>query len=346
MTLDIREMSIAELSALMEEMGLPSFRAGQIRTWLDKGVDFLQMLNLPQNLREMLATQFSIERVQVSNVLVSQRDNTRKYLFAMPDGEQVEGVLMHYRHGWSQCISTQAGCRMGCRFCATGLDGWRRHLTAAEMIGQIEAAQEEAGVRVGSVVLMGMGEPLDNYEQTVRFLRLLGEEGGVHIGMRHVSVSTCGLADGIRRLADEGLSVTLSVSLHAPNDTLREQMMPINRRYPLSELMAACDYWLNQTGRRISFEYALAAGINDADAHADALGKLMRRLCPRGRPMLCHVNLIPMNHVGASSLQRSLPERVRSFQQRVATFGVPVTVRRTLGSDIDASCGQLRTTNL
>ena len=325
-----------ELTAQLKSNGYPAFRAKQIREWLDRGVtDFDQMTNLPKDLRQKMSEIYSVPGVKILRKLVSTIDGTVKYLFQLDDGETVESVLMQYKHGWSQCLSTQVGCKMGCTFCATGMGGFIRNLSAAEMIGQIEAAQQDTGVRVSSIVLMGMGEPLDNYDQVVRFLRMLGEEGGVHIGMRHISLSTCGVVPGIYRLMEEQIPLTLSISLHAPNDEIRSQSMPVNRRWPIDELLRACRDYIDATGRRISFEYAMIDGVNDSDAHA-------AELADRLRGMLCHVNLIPVNAVKGKSQQRSSRERIRSFMDVLEKKGINATVRRTLGSDINASCGQLR----
>ena len=335
-TIDLRSLSQEELIARLTAIGQPAFRAKQIREWLDKGVtDFMQMLNLPLALRQDLSATFTVPKVTVARKLVSQIDGTIKYLFALDDGETVESVLMNYKHGWSQCLSTQVGCRMGCTFCATGMGGLVRNLSAAEILGQIEAAQQDAGVRVSSVVLMGMGEPLDNYEQVVRFLRMLGEEGGVHIGMRHISLSTCGLVPAIRKLSEEQIPLTLSISLHAPNDEIRSRTMPVNRRWPVAELLEACRDYIAATGRRISFEYAMIDGVNDSDACA-------RELADRLQGMLCHVNLIPVNNVEGKAQKRSSRGRIEAFMAILQSKGINVTVRRTLGSDINASCGQLR----
>lgn len=334
--IDLRSLSLEELTAQLTADGCPAFRAKQIREWLDRGVtDFEQMTNLPKELRQRLAQTYSVPGVRIVRKLVSAIDGTVKYLFQLDDGETVESVLMQYKHGWSQCLSTQVGCKMGCTFCATGMGGFVRNLSAAEMIGQIEAAQQDAGVRVSSIVLMGMGEPLDNYEQVVRLLRMLGEEGGVHIGMRHISLSTCGVVPGIYRLMEEQIPLTLSISLHAPNDEIRSRSMPVNRRWPMEELLRACRDYIDATGRRISFEYAMIDGVNDSDAHAAELAE-------RLRGMLCHVNLIPVNSVEGKAQQRSSRERIRSFMDVLEKKGINATVRRTLGADINASCGQLR----
>ncbi len=334
--LDCKSMSLEALRGALISRGIPAFRASQLRTWLDAGAtSFEEMTNLPRSLQEEFRTFFWIPTVNIEKKLVSQRDNTVKYLYGLADGENVESVLMQYRHGWSQCLSTQAGCRMGCSFCATGMSGFVRNLLPSEMIGQIEAAQADTGVRVSSVVLMGMGEPLDNFDHVIRFLQMLSEPGGVQIGMRHVSLSTCGLVDQIYRLMEYNLQLTLSVSLHAPNDEIRSRMMPVNRRWPVAALLKACRDYAEKTGRRISFEYAMVSGVNDTDGCAQELG---RRL----RGMLCHVNLIPVNEVPGKEQRRSPVKRVRAFSAILERYGIPVTVRRTLGSDINASCGQLR----
>lgn len=334
--IDLRSLSTEELTQQLTSRGFPAFRAKQIRQWLDRGVtDYEQMTNLPKDLRAILAELYSVPSVKILRKLVSEIDGTVKYLFGLDDGETVESVLMNYKHGWSQCLSTQVGCKMGCTFCATGMGGFVRNLSAAEMMAQIEAAQKDTGVRVSSIVLMGMGEPLDNYDQVVRFLRMLGEEGGVHIGMRHTSLSTCGLVPGIYRLMKEQIPLTLSISLHAPNDEIRSRSMPVNNRWSMDELLAACREYIKATGRRISFEYAMIDGVNDSDACAE-------ELAARLKGMLCHVNLIPVNAVEGKQQQRSSRDRIRSFVSVLESKGINVTVRRTLGADINASCGQLR----
>lgn len=335
-TVDLRSLPPEELTEQLVSRGYPAFRAKQIRQWLDRGVtDFEQMTNLPKDLRTMLAELYTVPGVTIIRKLVSAIDGTVKYLFRLDDGETVESVLMQYKHGWSQCLSTQVGCKMGCTFCATGMGGFVRDLSAAEMVAQIEAAQQDTGMRVSSIVLMGMGEPLDNYDQVVRFLRLLGEEGGVHIGMRHISLSTCGVVPGIYRLMEEQIPLTLSISLHAPNDAIRSRSMPVNKRWPMEELLKACRDYVEATGRRISFEYAMIDGVNDSDGCAE-------ELADRLRGMLCHVNLIPVNAVDGKQQKRSSKERIRSFMNILEKRGINATVRRTLGSDINASCGQLR----
>lgn len=270
--IDIKSLPAEELRERLAEKAIPAFRARQIQDWLDKGVsDFAQMSNLPQALREKLSQTFTIPCVKIEKKLVSSLDNTVKYLYGLPDGETVESVLMEYKHGWSQCLSTQVGCRMGCSFCATGMGGFVRNLLPSEMLAQIEQAQTDNGIRVSSVVLMGMGEPLDNYDNVLRFLKMLAEDGGVHIGMRHVSLSTCGLVDKIYQLMEEKLQLTLSISLHAPNDDIRSRLMPVNHRWPVEELLKACRAYIQATSRRISFEYAMIQGVNDSDACAHEL---------------------------------------------------------------------------
>ncbi len=336
MSEDIRSLTEEQVKERLIAMGYPAFRCKQVMQWLDNGcTSFDEMTNLPLAMRRQLAEAFVIPGVTVLRRLQSQLDETVKYLFGLSDGETVESVLMNYHHGWSQCLSTQVGCRMGCSFCATGMGGLCRNLSAAEMIAQIEAAQRDRGVRVSSVVLMGMGEPLDNYEQVLLFLKTLARPGGVHIGMRHVSLSTCGLVDGIYRLMEEKLQLTLSVSLHAPNNEIRSRLMPVNRRWPVEELLKACREYIRVTGRRISFEYAMIDGVNDSDACA-------MELASRLKGMLCHVNLIPANEVRGKEHRRSSQARLRRFQQLLEQQGLNVTVRRTLGADISASCGQLR----
>lgn len=333
---DIKSLTAEQLEQALAPLGLPAYRGRQIRGWLEKGVgSFDQMTNLPLPVRQTLTEKFCIPGVRIKKKLVSALDDTVKYLYALSDGETVESVLMSYHHGWSQCLSTQVGCRMGCSFCATGMGGFVRNLLASEMIAQIEAAQADQGLRVSSVVLMGMGEPLDNFDHVTRFLEMLGEPGEVSIGMRHVSLSTCGLVDGIYRLMERKWQLTLSVSLHAPNNEIRSRLLPVNHKWPVEELLKACRDYSKATGRRISFEYAMVRGVNDSDACAQELAE-------RLRGMLCHVNLIPANEVAGKEHRRSSRERLQAFSAVLEKRGIPVTVRRTLGADINASCGQLR----
>ena len=332
-------MTAAEIAAALEKQGLPAFRARQIYQWLAKGADsFEEMTNLPASLRETLSRQYAVSGVTVRRKLVSRIDGTVKYLFALSDGHCVEAVVMHYHHGHTMCLSTQVGCRMGCSFCATGMQGLTRNLTAGEMLSQITAAQKDLGLRISNVVLMGMGEPLDNYDQTLRFLELVTDREHLNIGARHISLSTCGLVDQINKLARERFQITLSVSLHAPNDAIRDCLMPVNRRWKTAELLAACKAYTQATGRRISFEYILIDGVNDTPAHA-------AELADRLKGMLCHVNLIPANPVPGKTHAGACRKTAEAFQKQLCDRGVNATIRRTLGSDINASCGQLRNTS-
>ena len=336
MKTDIKSLTFEQLNEAVKALAVPAFRSKQIRTWLQNGAtSFEEMSNLPQTLRAQLNAQFVIPHVTIERKLVSQIDGTVKYLFSLPDGETVESVLMHYHHGWSQCLSTQVGCRMGCTFCATGQGGLVRNMLPSEILSQIEAAQADHGVRVSSVVLMGMGEPLDNYDNVMRFLEMLSEEGGVQIGMRHVSLSTCGIVPRMEELMEHKLQLTLSVSLHAPNDALRQKLMPVAKRWSVDELLDVCRRYADHTGRRISFEYAMVDGVTDTDECAKELAQKLRG-------MLCHVNLIPVNPVDGTAYRRSHAKRLEAFVKILEKAGITATVRRTLGADIEASCGQLR----
>ena len=339
--IDIKSMNTAELEDLLKELGEPKFRAKQIFDWLHaKQVDsFEEMTNLSKGLREKLAETASINGVEIVRKLVSQIDGTRKYLFALSDGAIIESVLMKYEHGNTVCISTQVGCRMGCKFCASTLDGVERGLTAGEMLSQIYAIQKDCGERVHGTVLMGSGEPLDNYDNVVKFLRLINDPKGQNMGQRHITLSTCGLVDKMYDLAEEDLQITLAVSLHAPNDGIRTQTMPIAKVYSMDRLLQACRDYADKTKRRITFEYALIHGVNDGDEHAWELVKKLR-------DMLCHVNLIPVNDVKERNYVKSTADRVKRFAGILNENGVETTVRRKLGSDIDAACGQLRRSHM
>lgn len=336
--IDIKSMFKAELVEAVKNDGYPPYRAEQIYLWLAKGANsFEQMLNLPKDLRQKLSVKYYIANAEIEQKLSSRTDETIKYLFRLSDGEFVESVLMKYKHGYTMCISTQVGCKMGCKFCATGKGGFVRNLTASEMLAQIQSAQLDGNVRVSNVVLMGMGEPLDNYDNVLRFLRLVSASDGLNIGMRHISLSTCGIIDKMRDLANEQLQLTLSVSLHAPNNEIRNQLMPINKKFNIEKLLAACKFYIEKTGRRISFEYAMISGLNDNDACAT---ELARKLAG----MLCHVNLIPVNGIDnkKSTYKKSSREQLERFVKILSRRGITATVRRTLGADINASCGQLR----
>ncbi|HIY03474.1 MAG TPA: 23S rRNA (adenine(2503)-C(2))-methyltransferase RlmN [Candidatus Anaerotignum merdipullorum] len=334
---DVASMDLAELQVFFDTLGEPKFRAKQLFEWLhQKQVDtFAKMTNLPQKLREKLEEEATIGGVQMVEKLVSRVDGTRKYLFALENGSVIESVLMQYDYGNTVCVSTQAGCRMGCQFCASTLDGVERSLTAGEMLAQVYTIQKDLGQRISGVVLMGSGEPLDNYDAVLRFIRLLNDANGQNMGQRHMTLSTCGLIAQIYRLAKEQLQITLAVSLHAPNDEIRRQIMPVARANPMEELLQACVDYAAQTKRRITYEYAMMQGINDSDDCA-------RELAKRLRHTLCHVNLIPMNPVKERAYTKSSDQRVQRFAHLLQQDGVETTIRRRLGSDIDAACGQLR----
>ena len=336
---DILSMTEDELiSFASSELGEPAYRGAQIYSWMQKGVPIAGMTNLPLPLRRRLEERVEYRLPSIVKKLTSKIDGTIKYLFRLYDGECVESVFMRYEHGNTVCVSCQAGCRMGCRFCASTLKGKKRDLAPSEILGQIIAIGADTGERVGGVVMMGIGEPLDNYDATVKFLTLVSAEKGQGIGLRHISVSTCGIVPGIKRLADEGLPVTLSVSLHASNDGARSAIMPINNKYRIAELLEACNYYFDRTGRRISFEYTLIAGENDSLSDADELAALLKQ----NVRSTCHVNLIRLNEVKETPFSGSAAERASDFAARLEKRGVTATVRRRLGSDSEASCGQLR----
>ena len=333
---NLKSMTQPEIAAVLKGMGQPTFRAKQVYTWLHRGVrTYEEMTNLPQSLRETLAQQYPICPPEVVRKQESQRDGTIKYLWRLSDGNCVETVLMRYHYGNTVCISTEVGCRMGCAFCASTLGGLVRRLEPYEMLDQVLFTQVDSGLPISHIVLMGIGEPLDNYDNVMRFLELVNSEDGMNISMRHISLSTCGLVPKIRELARKKLQLTLSVSLHAPSDEKRDTIMPVNKAYPTEELLNACREYYELTGRRISFEYAMIDGVNDTEADARLL---LKRL--KGLP--AHMNLIPLNHVEESPLKPSSRKAVMRFQKILEDGGVPATVRRTLGGDIDASCGQLR----
>ena len=334
--MNLKSLTREEIGDILKELGQPAFRAGQIFTWLHKGVrSYEQMSNLPKNLRQLLAEKYPICPPRVVRRQESSRDGTIKYLWELSDGNCVETVLMRYRYGNTVCISTEVGCPMGCAFCASTLGGLVRRLEPFEMLDQVLFTQVDSGLPVSHIVLMGIGEPLDNFDNVMRFLELVNSPEGMNISMRHISLSTCGLVPRIDELAKRKLQLTLSVSLHAPNDSVRGTIMPVNRAYPMDELLAACRRYYDATSRRISFEYAMINGVNDRESDAQ---ELLRRL--KGLP--AHFNLIPLNHVEESPLKPSTKAAVARFQQILEDGGIPTTVRRTLGGDIDASCGQLR----
>ena len=333
---DIKSLSRQELKDAMKAMGQPAFREKQVFTWLHRGVaSFEEMTNLSKALRQELDENFYITVPEAVRRQVSRMDGTRKYLWKLRDGNCVESVLMQYHHGNTVCISSEVGCAMGCAFCASTLGGLVRRLEPSEMLDQVIFTQLDSGLPISNIVLMGIGEPLDNYDTVLKFLHLVNDPDGLNIGMRHISLSTCGLVPKIDRLAEEDLQITLSVSLHAPDNETRSGIMPVNRAYPVEELIDACRRYFDKTGRRISFEYAMIRGVNDTPEAAELL---LRRL----KGMMAHVNLIPLNNVEESPLKPSTPAAVARFQKILNEGGVTATVRRTLGSDIDASCGQLR----
>ena len=331
---DIKSMTPEELAAYFKELGQPPFRAKQVFRWLYRGVtSFDEMTDLPKALREQLEERCFLTVPKVARKQVSAIDGTIKYLWELADGNCIETVLMRYQHGNTVCVSSQVGCRMGCAFCASTIAGRVRDLTPSEMVDQVLFTQLDSGAHISNIVLMGIGEPLDNFDTVMKFLQLVNHPEGLNIGMRHISLSTCGLTEKIDKLAQLGLQLTLSVSLHAPDDETRSQIMPINRSVGVDKLMDTCRRYFKTTGRRISYEYAMIDGVNDSDRQADLLAGLLK-----GLPG--HVNLIPLNDVEESPLKPS--RRVAQFQKRLESHGVTVTVRRRLGSDIDASCGQLR----
>ena len=336
MTSHLKSMTLTEMGALFKELGQPAFRAKQVYTWLHKGVrSYEEMSNLPKALREKLEADYPICPPEVVRRQESKKDGTIKYLWRLADGNCVETVLMRYHYGNTVCISTQVGCRMGCAFCASTIGGLVRRLEPYEMLDEVLFTQVDSGLPISHIVLMGIGEPLDNFDNVMRFLELVNSEDGMNISMRHISLSTCGLVPMIDKLAEKKLQLSLAISLHGPTDEIRNTIMPVNKAYPTEELLAACRRYYEATSRRIHFEYAMINGVNDAPEHAQIL---LKRL--KGLP--AHINLIPLNHVEESPLKPSTKAAVARFQQILEKGGLTATVRRTLGGDIDASCGQLR----
>ncbi len=334
--INLLDYSCDDLKKLAKEFGQPEFRGKQIFEWIYRGADsFEDMSNLPKNFREKLSQEATINSVKICEKYVSKIDETRKYLLELSDGNFIESVLMKYEYGYTICVSSQVGCKMGCKFCASTLNGWVRNLTPGEILGQVMCVQKDLGQRISNIVMMGIGEPFDNFDNVLKFIELVNAPGGLNIGQRHISISTCGLADRIRELADKKMQITLLISLHAPDDERRSQIMPINNKYSSSQLMDACDFYIQQTGRRISFEYTLISGVNDNLSEADTLADLVR-----GK--LCHVNLIPVNKVAETGFDKSSRQRVEQFRTRLEKRGISATVRREMGSDINAACGQLR----
>ena len=334
--MNLKSQTLAELGALFKEMGEPAFRAKQVYKWLHGGVrTYDEMTNLPQSLRQKLAQSWPIHAPEVVRKQESRQDGTIKYLWKLHDGNCVETVLMRYHYGNTVCISTEVGCRMGCAFCASTIGGLVRRLEPYEMLDQVLFTQVDSGLPISHIVLMGIGEPLDNFDNVMRFLELVNSPDGMNISMRHISLSTCGLVPKIDELAKRKLQISLAISLHGPNDEIRDRIMPVNKAYPIEELLGACRRYYEATSRRIHFEYAMIDGVNDSEEHAK---ELLRRLKGLG----AHVNMIPLNHVEESPLKPSSRKAVARFQKILEDGGVTATVRRTLGGDIDASCGQLR----
>lgn len=337
MSKDIMSMTYGELAEVFSGKGLPGFRAKQVYQWLHcrLAASYDEMTDLPKALREQLAEEYPLNICTVAKKQVSAADGTVKFLYALHDGDYIESVVMKYKYGYTVCVSSQVGCKMGCAFCASTLGGFKRSLTAGEILSQVYTAQRELGERVSHIVLMGMGEPLDNFDNVMRFIELVTDEKGLNLSMRNISLSTCGVVPKIEELMKKKLQLTLSISLHAADSGLRSKIMPINKKYDVDELLAVCRRYAAETSRRISFEYSMLAGVNDSDECA-------RLLASKLRGMLCHVNLIPVNEVEESPFKTSSPERIERFTEILAGSGITATVRRKLGSDIEASCGQLR----
>ena len=334
---DIKSLNLQELKDEIALIGEKSFKAGQIYSWLHKhgATTFDEMTNISKDLRANLQKKYDIYNCTIEKKLVSVYDNTVKYLFRLNDGELIESVVMKYKYGYTICVSSQVGCKMGCKFCASGIAGFIRNLTASEILSQVYTAQRDLDIRISHIVLMGVGEPLDNFDNVIRFLQLVSDENGLNISMRNISLSTCGVVTGIRKLMEKKLQLTLSISLHAPNDEIRSRTMPVNDRWNIDELLDTCREYTKVTSRRISFEYAMISGVNDSDECARELGRKLKG-------MLCHVNLIPVNSVKERDYKKSSDSRIAEFIKILEKYGINVTVRRTLGSDINASCGQLR----
>ncbi len=337
MSKDIMSMTYGELAEVFSGKGLPGFRAKQVYQWLHcrLAASYDEMTDLPKALREQLAEEYPLNICTVAKKQVSAADGTVKFLYALHDGDYIESVVMKYKYGYTVCVSSQVGCKMGCAFCASTLGGFKRSLTAGEILSQVYTAQRELGERVSHIVLMGMGEPLDNFDNVMRFIELVTDEKVLNLSMRNISLSTCGVVPKIEELMKKKLQLTLSISLHAADSGLRSKIMPINKKYDVDELLAVCRRYAAETSRRISFEYSMLAGVNDSDECA-------RLLASKLRGMLCHVNLIPVNEVEESPFKPSSPERIERFTEILAGSGITATVRRKLGSDIEASCGQLR----
>ncbi|MBQ6906773.1 MAG: 23S rRNA (adenine(2503)-C(2))-methyltransferase RlmN [Clostridia bacterium] len=337
--IDLKDLEYSELCDFVENLGEKKFHAKQIFSWLSKGIeDFDEMTDISKELREKLKAKSHISKLEIRKKLVSEIDKTTKYLFGLEDGNCIESVVMYYNHGITICVSSEVGCLMGCRFCASTIGGKVRNLTCGEILNQIIFAEKDLGERIGNIVIMGIGEPLDNFENVVKFLHNVNNPNGLNIGYRHISLSTCGIVPKIYELAKQNLPITLSVSLHAPNNKIRDSIMPINSKYKIEELITACKDYIKATNRRVSFEYALISGVNDSLENADELSKLLSK-------MLIHVNLIPVNNIEERDYKSGNKQQIRAFCERLNKNGINATVRRELGRDINASCGQLRRKN-
>ncbi len=334
--IDLKDFEYDELAEYLQSIGEAKFRTEQIFSWLHKGVEsFDEMTNLSKATREKLSRECFVSTLKIREKYVSKLDKTTKYLFELPDGNCIESVVMYYKHGITICISSQIGCRMGCGFCASTIGGLYRNLTPGEILNQVIFAGKDIGERISNIVMMGIGEPLDNFDNVVKFLHNVNHPKGINIGYRHISLSTCGVVPKIYELAEQDMPITLSVSLHAPNDEIRSSIMPINKKYHIDELMCACRDYIKKTTRRISFEYSLISGVNDSLENADELAGLLKG-------MLAHVNLIPVNKIEERDYRKGDKKQIRAFCERLISHGINATVRRELGSDIQASCGQLR----
>ena len=334
--INLKDCTLHELEELLISIGEAAYRGKQIFQWIQKGVSHIdEMSNLPKNLRNKLQEEAYIGTLTIAETLTSEIDGTKKYLFMLDDNNIIESVLMKYEHGNTVCVSCQVGCKMGCTFCASTLEGIIRDLSAGEILDQVLTIQKDVGERISNVVLMGSGEPLDNYVQVLKFLEVVNHSEGLNISLRNITISTCGLIPEILKLAEKRLPITLAISLHAPNDAIRNQMMPINKKYTIDDLMEACRIYIKDTNRRITFEYALIKGVNDSNENAEELARRIKKL-------LCHVNLIPLNKVNEREYEPTQNNRIKAFQGILQKHGVQVTIRRELGSDINAACGQLR----
>ena len=339
MSRDILSMTLEEMTQSFAYMGIQKFRAKQIYEWLHRHLacDYNEMLNIPKSLRDELSGKFPLYNCEIERKQVSKLDGTVKYLFRLHDGDFVESVVMKYKYGYTICVSSQVGCKMGCAFCASTLGGFKRSLYAGEILSQLYRAQKDIGERISHIVLMGMGEPLDNFDNVMRFLALISDEKGLNISMRNISLSTCGIVPKVEELLKKKMQLTLSISLHAPSNELRSRIMPINKKYDVDELLAVCRRYAAETSRRISFEYSMLSGVNDSDECAKLLASKLKG-------MLCHVNLINVNFVEERGLMPTTPERIKRFSDILTSRGINTTLRRSLGKEINAACGQLRQT--